>query len=81
MTRTRIWLQGFTGLGILQAPGYMLQSALESGQLVPVLRDLATPAVRVHVIYRQNRFLSAKVRVFIDWTVGLFERNPLLKLD
>ena len=59
----------------------MLQAALESGQLVPVLQDLATPAVPVHVIYRPNRFLSAKVRVFIDWTVALFERNPLLKLD
>lgn len=72
---------GITGLGILQAPAYMLQAALESGQLVPVLQGLATPAVPVHVIYRPNRFLSAKVRVFIDWTVALFERNPLLKLD
>ena len=72
---------GIAGLGILQAPAYMLQSALESGQLVRVLEHLATPAVPVHVIYRPNRFLSAKVRVFIDWTVALLERNPLLKLD
>ncbi|RZL86728.1 MAG: LysR family transcriptional regulator [Variovorax sp.] len=72
---------GITGLGILQAPAYMLQSALESGQLVQVLQDLTTPQLPVHVIYRPNRFLSAKVRVFIDWTVALFERNPFLRLD
>jgi LysR family transcriptional regulator, regulator for bpeEF and oprC len=72
---------GISGLGILQAPAYMLQAEIESGQLVPVLQDWATPAVPVHVLYRPNRFLGAKVRVFIDWTVALFERNPYLKLD
>jgi DNA-binding transcriptional LysR family regulator len=72
---------GITGLGILQAPAYMLQSALQSGQMVAVLQDWTTPAVPVHVIYRPNRFLSAKARVFIDWTVALFERNPYLTLD
>ena len=46
-----------------------------------MLQAWATPAVPVHVIYRPNRFLSAKVRVFIDWTISLFERNPHLKLD
>jgi DNA-binding transcriptional LysR family regulator len=72
---------GIVGLGIMQAPAYMVQASLASGQLVPVLEDLPTPTVPVHVLYRHNRFLSAKVRVFIDWTVALFERNPLLKLD
>jgi DNA-binding transcriptional LysR family regulator len=48
---------------------------------VPVLEHLDTPGVPVNVIYRPNRFLGAKVRVFIDWTVALFERNPHLKLD
>jgi len=32
------------------------------------------------VIYRPNRFLGAKVRVFIDWTVSLFERHPQLRM-
>ena len=42
---------GIAGLGILQAPAYMLGNALDSGQLVPVLKDLATPELPVHVIY------------------------------
>jgi len=35
----------------------------------------------VHAIYRPNRFLGAKVRIFIDWAIALFERHPHLKLD
>lgn len=69
-----------TGLGVAQAPAYMLQAALESGQLVRILQDWTSEPVPVHVIYRPNRFLGAKVRVFIDWTVSLFERNPYLTL-
>lgn len=72
---------GVAGLGILQAPAYVVQSALASGHLVPVLDDLGTQTVPVHVLYRPNRFLSAKVRAFIDWAVAVFERNPRLKLD
>jgi len=72
---------GIAGLGVLQAPAYMVQPALQAGQLVVLMQDWNTYQVPVHVIYRPNRFLSAKVRVFIDWTVSLFERNPYLKLD
>jgi LysR family transcriptional regulator, regulator for bpeEF and oprC len=71
---------GIAGLGILQAPAYMVEPALRNGQLGAVLQDWSTPPVPVHVLYRPNRFLGAKVRVFIDWTVSLFERNPHLKL-
>jgi hypothetical protein len=31
------------------------------------------------VLYAPNRYLSAKVRVFIDWAVALFERNESLR--
>jgi LysR family transcriptional regulator, regulator for bpeEF and oprC len=72
---------GLSGLGILQAPAYAVRSALESGELVPVLPEWTTPAVPVHVLYRPNRYLGAKVRVFIDWTVALFERSSFRKPD
>ncbi|WP_280155805.1 LysR family transcriptional regulator [Piscinibacter sp. XHJ-5] len=70
---------GLTGLGIIQAPAYAVHAALESGRLVAVLEDWQTPTIPVHVIYPPNRFLSAKVRVFIDWVVDLFERHPHLR--
>jgi DNA-binding transcriptional LysR family regulator len=71
---------GLAGLGIIQAPNYAVRDALRSGQLVPLLEDWRTPAIPVSVLYAPNRYLSAKVRVFIDWTIALFERNDCLRL-
>jgi DNA-binding transcriptional LysR family regulator len=71
---------GIAGLGVLQAPTYMLQAALRSGQLVAILEEWHSQRVPVHVVYRPNRFLGAKVRVFIDWAVSVFEGNADLKL-
>ena len=52
-----------------------MRSAIASGLLQPVLTDWQTPCVPIHVIYPPNRFLSAKVRVFIDWVAELFQAN------
>lgn len=71
---------GLAGLGVMQAPTYLVQAALRSGLLVPVLHDWQTRSIPVHVVYRPNEFLAAKVRVFIDWVVTLFQRNPLLRI-
>jgi len=70
---------GLAGLGILQAPNYAVHDAMQAGRLVPVLQDWSTPTIPVHVLYAPNRYLSAKVRVFIDWTVALFERHACLR--
>ena len=53
---------------------------IRTGELRLLLEEWRTPTVPVHVLYRPNRFLGAKVRAFIDWTVALFERNPDLKI-
>jgi len=70
---------GMAHLGIIQAPSYAVQPALARGQLVSLFDECATSSVPVHVIYPPNRFLSAKVRVFIDWLIALFERNEHLR--
>jgi DNA-binding transcriptional LysR family regulator len=67
------------GLGIAQLPAYAAHEAIRAGQLVPVLQEWDTPSIPVHVIYPPNRYLSAKVRVFIDWIVALFERHEYLR--
>jgi DNA-binding transcriptional LysR family regulator len=66
---------GVAGLGVIQAPSYAVASAISSGQLVPVLDEWRTDAVPLHLVFPPNRFLSAKVRVFIDWAAALFERT------
>lgn len=70
---------GLAGLGIIQAPTYVVHSAVSGGHLVPVLGDWDTPGFPVHLIYPPNRYLSAKVRVFIDWIIALFEQHEDLR--
>jgi len=70
---------GLAGLGIIQAPTYAVHDALKDGRLVAVLQDRQTPTLPVYVLYAPNRYLSAKVRVFIDWVVALFERHDHLR--
>ncbi|WP_298232990.1 LysR family transcriptional regulator [uncultured Azohydromonas sp.] len=70
---------GLAGLGIIQAPSYAVHQAVQAGRLVPLLEDWRRPDMPVHVIYAPNRYLSAKVRVFIDWAVQLFERHACLR--
>ncbi|OUM02841.1 LysR family transcriptional regulator [Variovorax sp. JS1663] len=67
------------GLGIIQAPTYTVHGAIQAGHLVLLLQDWQTPVHPVSVVYAPNRYLSAKVRVFIDWTVALFERHESLR--
>lgn len=67
------------GLGVIQAPAYAVHQAVKEGTLVSLLEDWRTPTVPVHVVYAPNRYLSAKVRVFIDWVVTLFERDEVLR--
>lgn len=70
---------GLAGLGIIQAPSYAVHAELQAGQPVAMLDEWRMGNVPVHVIYPPNRYLSAKVRVFIDWTVALFERHAFLR--
>ena len=70
---------GLAGLGFIQAPGYAVHEALAQGRLAAVLEDWQTPELPIHVLYAPNRYLSAPVRAFIDWTVALFERHEGLR--
>ena len=69
------------GLGIVQSPSYAVNDAIEAGKLILLLEDCQMPSHPVHVIYAPNRYLSAKVRVFIDWAVELFAQHQCLRLS
>lgn len=69
------------GLGIIQSPSYAVNDAIKAGVLLPLLEGWHIPRYPVHIIYPPNRYLSAKVRVFIDWTVTLFEHHQCLRLS
>jgi DNA-binding transcriptional LysR family regulator len=60
------------GLGIIQKPRYSAAEDIEAGRLVELLNDTPPPPSPVSVFYPRDRYLSPRVRVFIDWTVQAF---------
>jgi LysR family transcriptional regulator for bpeEF and oprC len=71
---------GLAGIGIMQMAGFVAAPYLESGQLELVLEEWTSSALPMHVVYPQNRHLSAKVRVFVEWIADLFAQQPHLQL-
>lgn len=63
---------GLTGLGIMQIPRYAVRDELAKGALVQVLPEWRSEPIPLHVLYPQNRHLSNKVRVFVDWVAEIF---------
>ena len=57
------------GLGVAQLPLITAATAAQEGQLLPVLPDWAPPAVPVHAVFASARYLTPKVRGFIDLAV------------
>jgi LysR family transcriptional regulator, regulator for bpeEF and oprC len=59
-------------LGIGQLPLLIAAEAVADGRLVPVLPAWRPAPVTVHAIYPSNRYLSPKVRAFIDLALERF---------
>lgn len=68
-----------SGLGIAQSASFLLNPLVQSGQLELLLEDWCSDPIALHVIYPQNRHLSAKVRVFVEWIAELFTDHPALQ--
>lgn len=71
---------GLLGLGLIQMPTYQIGAMLESKQMELVLEDWSSTPLPINVVYPQNRHLSAKVRVFVEWVADLFATHPRLQL-
>ncbi len=57
------------GIGIVQLPDYYVQSALDSGQLIPLLTHYREDDDGIWAVYPHNRHLSPKVRMLLDFLV------------
>ncbi|MDE0780758.1 MAG: substrate binding domain-containing protein [Alphaproteobacteria bacterium] len=68
------------GLGVVNLPAWMVGSDIVEGRLLEVMVNYAQPGPSVHAIYPQGRYLSAKVRVFVDFLANHFKERPLAKL-
>lgn len=68
------------GMGIAQMAAFAICPYLQSGQLELLLEDWSVDPVPLHIVYPQNRHLSAKVRVFVEWVAELFSDHPAMQV-
>lgn len=67
---------GLAGIGIVQMANFLMEPMIRDGRMVSILEDWSNEPMPVHVVYPQNRHLSTKVRVFVDWVAELFAAHP-----
>jgi LysR family transcriptional regulator, regulator for bpeEF and oprC len=67
------------GAGVVQLPKFIAANAIARGHLQPILQAYATQVeLPIAVLYPQKRYLSAKVRVFVEF---MRELTAALKRD
>jgi DNA-binding transcriptional LysR family regulator len=60
------------GLGIAQLPLLVAHAAHSSGALVRVLPEWDSPPIPTHALFPSSRYLTPKVRAFIDLAVAAY---------
>jgi DNA-binding transcriptional LysR family regulator len=63
-------LRGAVGLAAI--PSFMARSDLEAGRIEPVLLEWSLPEYNVYAVYPHRRFVSPKVRVFLEALTASF---------
>lgn len=59
------------GVGILRASSFVVNDAIRSGRLVPILKGYMVQSdIPIFALYPSNRHLSPKIRAFIDYLDG-----------
>jgi DNA-binding transcriptional LysR family regulator len=66
------------GMGITRWLSYQIESHLASNRLKMLLTDYEPPRLPIHVIHREGRYASAKVRTFVDLMVAKLRGHQAL---
>jgi DNA-binding transcriptional LysR family regulator len=64
------------GLGIADAPSFLVSDAIESGALEPLLLEYPRPEYGIHVVRPPGAHVPGRVRVLIDTLVDHFGGTP-----
>ena len=64
------------GLGIDRSPNFIVADAVRSGELRPILTDWKSRPLNLWVVYPHRRFLSQKVRLFVDFLAAKYAEAP-----
>jgi DNA-binding transcriptional LysR family regulator len=67
-----------SGFGIARLLSYQIAPHVAAGRLRIVMSEYEPAPVPVHVLHREGRYASAKVRTFVDLTVETLRRNAAL---
>jgi DNA-binding transcriptional LysR family regulator len=62
-----IRISALNGLGLVMLPTYIVGGDIEKGALKVVLDNYILPPLDIHAVYPHRRYLSAKVRAFLDF--------------
>ena len=66
------------GFGVTRLMSYQIAAHLAAGRLQRVLADCEPPPLPIHVLHREARHASAKVRSFVDLLVERLRADPAL---
>lgn len=64
------------GFGLVILPSFLVWKDLEEGRLVHVMPSYAQPTINAYAVYPQTRYLSQRVRSFIDFLHNRFKGTP-----
>jgi len=64
------------GLGVTLLPTFIVGPDLEAGRLRQVLADYCPPAISIYAVFPSRRYLSARVRSFVDFMAAYFGDQP-----
>jgi DNA-binding transcriptional LysR family regulator len=67
-----------TGFGITRLLSYQIAPHVADGRLETVLSDFEQPKIPIHVIHREGRYASAKIRSFVDLMVDRLRAEKAL---
>ena len=68
-----------SGFGLTQQMRYKVAEPLSKGHLQEVLCDFEPPALPVHILHREGRFASRRVRAFLDLAIERLRALPELQ--
>lgn len=62
---------GLASMGLIGIPRYMADAHVESGNLIRLFEDWQLTPMPLYLAYSPNRYVSARLRAFVDWVVEL----------
>ena len=62
--------------GITQLPTYMVGLDIQAGRLQALLEDFEPEKQPIYAIYNHRKYISAKIKTFIDFIYNLYQPEP-----